>query len=137
MKGPGCGGSGSPISATMADPASILLFNRATERKLTMDLVKMNKLIEEAANPNTAPAALSELRTLIQDDTTALSSLAEKVSEQESSIRQLQDTNMRLFLQAGSSVPAGEEEKTDEDEYAELSVKFKKDMEDIINGNND
>lgn len=95
-----------------------------------MDLVKMSKLLEEAINPNTAPAALSELRSLIEEDTTALGSMTVKLGEQESTIRQLQDTNMRLFLKTGSPMAAGQpEEKTDSEISAELRQKFMKDME--------
>lgn len=87
-----------------------------------MDTVKMNELIQQATNPNTAPAALEELRRLILDDTTAIETLTANKANQDEQIRQLQDTNMRLFMQSGTKADMNNQppEKTDEEKFADF-----------------
>lgn len=87
-----------------------------------MDTVKMNELIQQATNPNTAPAALDELRRLIIDDTTAIETLTANKANQDKQIRQLQDTNMRLFMQSGikADMEKQKPEKTDEEKFADF-----------------
>lgn len=78
-----------------------------------MDRVKAENLLKSAIDPNTAPAALAELRELIEADTKAIENLtADNVSKGEQ-IKSLQADNVKLFLQGGKSAPGDPEPEKD------------------------
>lgn len=78
-----------------------------------MDRIKAEQLLKSAVDPNTAPAALSELRELIEADTKAIESLtADNVNKGEQ-IKSLQADNVKLFLQGGKSAPGDPEPEKD------------------------
>lgn len=83
-------------------------------------------LITQAANADTAPAALSELTGAVNELFTTNETLTKTVQENESTIANLRDTNMRLFLAQTEKVKEDEPEpeKTAEDYLNELVEKI-------------
>lgn len=83
-------------------------------------------LITQAANADTAPAALSELTGAVNELFTTNETLTQTVQENESTIANLRDTNMRLFLAQTEKVKEDEPEpeKTAEDYLNELVEKI-------------
>ena len=73
---------------------------------------KLTKMLE---TPDTALAALPDLLKEIKTDYEGIVSLTNKSSEQEKRIRDLQDTNMKLFLMQ-TSAPKSKGQLEDEDE---------------------
>lgn len=62
--------------------------------------MRLTKLLE---TPDTALAALPDLLKEVKTDYEGIASLTNKSSEQEKRIRDLQDTNMKLFLMQTSA----------------------------------
>lgn len=83
-------------------------------------------LITQAANADTAPAALSELTGAVNELFTTNETLTKTVQENETTIANLRDTNMRLFLAQTEKVKEEEPEpeKTAEDYLNELVNKI-------------
>lgn len=83
-------------------------------------------LITQAANADTAPAALSELTGAVNELFTTNETLTQTVQENETTIANLRDTNMRLFLAQTEKVKEDEPEpeKTAEDYLNELVNKI-------------
>lgn len=83
-------------------------------------------LITQAANADTAPAALSELTGAVNELFTTNETLTQTVQENETTIANLRDTNMRLFLAQTEKVKEEEPEpeKTAEDYLNELVNKI-------------
>ena len=83
-------------------------------------------LITQAANADTAPAALSELTGAVNELFTMNDTLTKTVQENETTIANLRDTNMRLFLAHTEKVKEDEPEpeKTAEDYLNELVEKI-------------
>lgn len=82
-------------------------------------------LITQAANADTAPAALSELTGAVNELFTTNETLTQTVQENETTIANLRDTNMRLFLAQTEKVKdEPEPEKTAEDYLNELVEKI-------------
>lgn len=83
-------------------------------------------LITQAANADTAPAALSELTAAVNELFTTNETLTKTVQENETTIANLRDTNMRLFLAQTEEVKEDEPEpeKTTEDYLNELIEKI-------------
>ena len=83
-------------------------------------------LITQAANADTAPAALSELKGAFNELFTTNETLTQTVQENETTIANLRDTNMRLFLAQTEKVKEDEPEpeKTTEDYLNELVEKI-------------
>lgn len=83
-------------------------------------------LITQAANADTAPAALSELTGAVNELFTTNETLTQTVQENETTIANLRDTNMRLFLAQTEKVNEDEPEpkKTPEDYFNELVEKI-------------
>lgn len=86
-----------------------------------MDRAKAKELLSKAIDPNTAPAALAELRDLIESDTVNIESLTADITSKSEQITQLQRDNVKLFLQTGKpDDPArGEPEKNAYDLFEE------------------
>ena len=83
-------------------------------------------LITQAANADTAPAALSELTGAVNELFTTNETLTKTVQENETTIANLRDTNMRMFLAQTEKVKEDEPEpeKTAEDYLNELVEKI-------------
>lgn len=83
-------------------------------------------LITQAANADNAPAALSELTGAVNELFTTNETLTQTVQENETTIANLRDTNMRLFLAQTEKVKEDEPEpeKTAEDYLNELVNKI-------------
>lgn len=94
---------------------------------MTRDEVK--NLITQAANADTAPAALQELQAAVDDLFTTNETLTQTVAEQDSTIANLRDTNMRLFLSQTEKLEDKdpEPEKTPDDYLQELIDKIRED----------
>lgn len=75
-----------------------------------MKLDEYKALFQKAGDADKAPEALSELLKAITEDITTLDSLVEAHTEDEKKIRDLQDTNMKLFLAQTGKVETEEEE---------------------------
>ena len=72
------------------------------------------KITEIVANPDTAQANVGALIDEVKEDYEALSSTSAALEKAETRIRDLQDTNQKLFLkQSGAASPDEEDEKKD------------------------
>lgn len=101
-----------------------------------MNREKAKELLSKAIDPNTAPAALAELRDLIESDTVTIESLTADNTNKSEQIAQLQKDNVKLFLQTGKADdPArGEPEKN---AYELFEEKIKTSMKEVFdNGKN-
>lgn len=67
-------------------------------------------------NPDKAPAVFKQVLESLKADTTTLGTQSEKIIAQDARIRDLQDTNMKLFLSQTSQKMEEKEEKTAEEE---------------------
>lgn len=98
-----------------------------------MKYEEYENLINEALeNPDKATASFKDVLTNLKTDITTLTTQAEKISEQEKRIRDLQDTNMKLFLsQTGQRKEEKEEpeEKTGQDAIDEFIAKITEDKD--------
>lgn len=83
-------------------------------------------LITQAANADTAPAALQQLQGAVSDLFTTNETLTQTVNDQNATIATLRDTNMRLFLSQSEKIKdkeqEQEEEKTPDQIFEELFV---------------
>lgn len=72
------------------------------------------KITTIVSNPDTAQANIGELIDEVKEDYEALSSTSAALEKAETRIRDLQDTNQKLFLkQTGQASPDEEDEKKD------------------------
>lgn len=70
------------------------------------------KITEIASKPDTMQAELPKFIEEVEKDYASFTSAVEKITAQDEKIRNLQDTNTRLFLmQTGASTPEKEEEE--------------------------
>lgn len=76
------------------------------------------------SNPDQAPVTAQEILSEIKTDTEKIASLEASIAEKDARIRDLQDTNMKLFLSQSSPVEDEPEEKSADEILAEL---FKED----------
>lgn len=67
-------------------------------------------ITDSLANVDKAPVNLKQVLEAIKADTTTIESLTTKVAEQDTRIRDLQDTNMKLFLGQTGAGKSGEVE---------------------------
>lgn len=70
-------------------------------------------------NPDTAPTAVQSLLQEIKTDTEALATAINGISERDARIRDLQDTNIKLFM-SQSSAPENDPEPAPEMTFEEL-----------------
>ena len=73
-------------------------------------------LLAKAGNADTAPEALSTILKMVEEDTTAIDALTAAKTENEAKIKELQDTNIKLFL-----AQVKPEEKHEDEEKKPLS----------------
>lgn len=57
------------------------------------------KLTGVVTNPESAPVAVQEILAELKSDAATMESMAAEISSKDAKIRELQDTNTRLFLQ--------------------------------------
>lgn len=93
-----------------------------------MKLDDYKNLFKDAADKDKAPEALSKLLKAVTDDVTALENLTTAHADDEKKIRELQDTNMRLFL-AQTGEPQKEEEEEEITPQSIAEKMFKKEGE--------
>lgn len=87
---------------------------------------RLTKLLE---TPDTALAALPDLLKDVKTDYEGIASLTNKSSEQEKRIRDLQDTNMKLFLmQTSAPKTKGQLEEEDDLEGQDAIDAFVKNL---------
>lgn len=79
---------------------------------MTYDEVK-TRITALVGNPDTAQENAVTLLSDLEKDYTTLDSMTSKVSESEKRIRDLQDTNQKLFLSVTGQPAEEEEEKED------------------------
>lgn len=80
-------------------------------------------ILELIKDPDTALTKVEELFKELQSDLETKASVEKKVAEQDERIRNLQDTNMKLFLKAAGDVQEPDDEpapKTMEEKFDEL-----------------
>lgn len=83
------------------------------------------KLNDVVKNPDSAATAVLDILKEIKADTDTLASLEAGISERDGRIRDLQDTNMKLFLrQTGDNGQKDDEDKTPDEMLDDL---FKED----------
>lgn len=63
-----------------------------------MTLDEYKTLITDAADADKAPAALQTILQAVTEDTQKITDYETKTAEQAAKIKELQDTNMKLFL---------------------------------------
>ena len=56
------------------------------------------KLTECVTNPDSAPAIIKDIISELKTDFTSMDTIKTKVAEQETKIKNLQETNMKLFI---------------------------------------
>ena len=81
---------------------------------------EFNELVTAAANPDTGIEALSKLKEEGASVFDTIDSLTADIESKDNRIRDLQDSNMKLFLKVGTP----EEVKEPADEVAELETEF-------------
>lgn len=79
-----------------------------------------SKLTSIVSNPDSAPIAVQELLSEIKSDTETIASLQAGIEERDTRIRDLQDTNMKLFIGQTGQVEDDPEEKTADEILDEL-----------------
>lgn len=81
-------------------------------QKMTIDEVK-TRVTDLVSNPDKAAENAVGLLSDLEADYTNLSSMTEKVADQEARIKDLQDTNQKLFLSVTKQPAEDSEEKED------------------------
>lgn len=78
------------------------------------------KVTDLISNPEAAPITAQEILSEIKSDTENIASLEAGIAERDARIRDLQDTNMKLFLSQSSQVEDEPEEKSADEILDEL-----------------
>lgn len=78
------------------------------------------KVTDLISNPEAAPVTAQEILSEIKSDTENIASLEAGIAERDARIRDLQDTNMKLFLSQSSQVEDEPEEKSADEILDEL-----------------
>jgi len=97
---------------------------------MTFDEFK-TKLTDIVSKPDTALASIGEFIDEVKIDYEALNSTTEALNKAETRIRDLQDTNQKLFLKQTGQVEPEEDEEKDVDDMSleEFLAKCEKDNE--------
>lgn len=83
-----------------------------------MKIEEYRELFSQAGDAEKAPAVLSQILENVTADITALETMTAQHAEDEAKIRELQDTNMKLFL----AQTAPEEKEEEEPEITPQSI---------------
>ena len=78
------------------------------------------KVTDLISNPEAAPVTAQEILSEIKSDTENIASLEAGIAERDARIRDLQDTNMKLFLSQSARVEDEPEEKSADEILDEL-----------------
>ena len=78
------------------------------------------KVTDLISNPEAAPVTAQEILSEIKSDTENIASLEAGIAERDARIRDLQDTNMKLFLSQSSQIEDEPEEKSADEILDEL-----------------
>lgn len=78
------------------------------------------KVTDLISNPEAAPVTAQEILSEIKSDTENIASLEAGIAERDARIRDLQDTNMKLFLSQSSQIDDEPEEKSADEILDEL-----------------
>lgn len=78
------------------------------------------KVTDLISNPEAAPVTAQEILSEIKSDTENIASLEAGIAERDARIRDLQDTNMKLFLSQSAQVEDEPEEKSADEILDEL-----------------
>lgn len=78
------------------------------------------KVTDLISNPEAAPVTAQEILSELKADTENIASLEAGIAERDARIRDLQDTNMKLFLSQSSQVEDEPEEKSADEILDEL-----------------
>lgn len=78
------------------------------------------KVTDLISNPEAAPVTAQEILSEIKADTDNIASLEAGIAERDARIRDLQDTNVKLFLSQSSKVEDEPEEKSADEILDEL-----------------
>lgn len=70
------------------------------------------RLTGVVSNPDSAPIAVQEILTELKSDAATMDSMAAELSAKDAKIRELQDTNTKLFLQV-TGTDSGEDKPED------------------------
>lgn len=78
------------------------------------------KVTSLISNPDAAPITAQEILSEIKSDTEKIASLESSIAEKDARIRDLQDTNMKLFLSQSAPIEEEPEEKSADEILDEL-----------------
>ena len=78
------------------------------------------KVTDLISNPEAAPVTAQEILSELKADTENIASLEAGIAERDARIRDLQDTNMKLFLSQSSQIEEEPEEKSADEILDEL-----------------
>lgn len=78
------------------------------------------KVTDLISNPEAAPVTAQEILSELKADTENIASLEAGIAERDARIRDLQDTNMKLFLSQSSQIEDEPEEKSADEILDEL-----------------
>lgn len=88
--------------------------------------------LKQTLTAENAPVVLEQIFSNLKEDITERDSLAESIASKDAKIKDLQDTNMKLFLSIGK---AANDEKEPEDEAKVLEDTVNNEIEKLLGGN--
>lgn len=89
-----------------------------------MTIEELEALLKQAADPNSAPEALATLREKVSEIITVNGTLASQHAEDEKTIGDLRDVNMRMFLRTGSE-PTGDNSVPEEETPEQVTERLR------------
>lgn len=93
-----------------------------------------NEIIKSLQNPDTVAVGLTDLDEWKKDNDHAMQAFKDKEADNDKRIRDLQDSNMKLYLRVTGNPPKDTEDEHEPETFDELLDKIKKENKD--NGNN-
>lgn len=78
--------------------------------------------IAQKLTAENAPEVLKTMLDSVKEDLTERDALAKSVEEQEAKIKDLQDTNIKLFLSQTGKAEQDEDEETEEEKIEQMSL---------------
>lgn len=87
--------------------------------------------LKQTLTAENAPVVLEEIFSNLKEDITERDSLAESIASKDAKIKDLQDTNMKLFLSIGK---AAEDNQDPEDEEAKFNETVENEIANILGG---
>ena len=87
--------------------------------------------LKQTLTAENAPVVLEQIFSNLKEDITERDSLAESIASKDAKIKDLQDTNMKLFLSIGK---AADDPKDPEDEEAKFNEEVENEIANILGG---